>query len=162
LTQHFVAVALLDNALDAAIEAITVFLCQVLRGDDHDRDVLPVGPSIVGIIRSRMITSGRAAMSESTATRPFSASVTFHPIGSSAWRTPRRTISSSSAAHLAVPVMYFARDFPDDGGLISYGAQYQRCLTKSAFTAGRFSTGAPSSFAVWDPRRLRASGRDGR
>src|SRR5207244_1385170 len=55
-------------------------------------------PSTLGIIRSRMITSGRAAVIASTATWPFSASVTCHPIGSSAWRTLRRTTSSSSTS----------------------------------------------------------------
>ena len=44
LTQHFVAVALLNNALDPAIEARAVLFGQVFRGDDHDRDVLPVRP----------------------------------------------------------------------------------------------------------------------
>src|SRR5262245_52953207 len=41
-------------------------------------------PSIFGIIRSRMITSGRAEVSASIASSPFSASVIFHPAGSKA------------------------------------------------------------------------------
>src|SRR5262245_28090138 len=45
LTQHFVAVALLDDALDAAVEALAILLREVLRGYDHDRDFLPVRPS---------------------------------------------------------------------------------------------------------------------
>src|SRR5262249_55727561 len=44
LTQHFIAVALLNNALHAAIETHAVLFRQVLRGDDHDRDILPVRP----------------------------------------------------------------------------------------------------------------------
>src|SRR5262249_44793726 len=43
LSQHLVAVALLNDALDAAIEAIAVLLRQVLRGNYHHRDLMPVG-----------------------------------------------------------------------------------------------------------------------
>src|SRR5262249_52346005 len=45
LTQHLVAIALLNNALDAAVESVAILLGQVFCGDDHDRDVLPVGAS---------------------------------------------------------------------------------------------------------------------
>src|SRR5262245_53570087 len=43
--QHLVAIALLNNALDAAVESVAILLGQVFCGDDHDRDVLPVGAS---------------------------------------------------------------------------------------------------------------------
>src|SRR5262245_22343878 len=45
LPQHFVAIALLNDALDAAIEAVADLIGQVLGGDDHYWDFLAVGPS---------------------------------------------------------------------------------------------------------------------
>src|SRR5262249_35458013 len=45
LTQHFVAVALLNDALDPAIEAVGILLREVLRGYDHDWKFLPIWPS---------------------------------------------------------------------------------------------------------------------
>src|SRR5262245_2597260 len=45
LSQHFVAIALLNDALDAAIEAVAVLIGQVLGGDDYYWDFLAVGPS---------------------------------------------------------------------------------------------------------------------
>ena len=53
-------------------------------------------PSISGIIRSRMMTSGCASASCSRATLPFSACPTLQPSFSSASLTPRRAMSSSS------------------------------------------------------------------
>ena len=44
LTQHFVPIALLNDTLDAAIKPVAVIIRQVLGGNDHYRDVLPVGP----------------------------------------------------------------------------------------------------------------------
>src|ERR1700738_5016194 len=45
LPQHLVAIGLLNDALDAAIEAVTVLLRQALRRDHHHRDVVPVRPT---------------------------------------------------------------------------------------------------------------------
>jgi hypothetical protein len=36
LLQHFVAIALLNNALDPSIEAVAVIISQFLCDDDHD------------------------------------------------------------------------------------------------------------------------------
>ena len=85
--------------------------------------------------------------------------------------TGRRAQLILLATRHAVPATYARRQFPEIGGLMSYGANLTDAWRQvGAYDAGsrpgncsgmEEATGAPSSFAVCDPRRLRASGRDG-
>jgi putative ABC transport system substrate-binding protein len=65
----------------------------------------------------------------------------------------------------SIPIVFTQVSDPVGAGLVGTLARPGGNVT--GFTPAEFSiggklaTGAPSSFAVWDPRRLRASGRDG-
>jgi putative ABC transport system substrate-binding protein len=59
------------------------------------------------------------------------------------------------AAHYAVPVMYFSRDFTADGGLISYGPNLAEAYHQIGVYAGQILNGAkPANMPVTQPTKF--------
>ena len=59
------------------------------------------------------------------------------------------------AAHYAVPVMYFSRDFAADGGLISYGPNLAEAYHQVGVYAGQILKGAkPANLPVLQPTKF--------
>jgi putative ABC transport system substrate-binding protein len=69
--------------------------------------------------------------------------------------TSRRGRFIALAAHHAVPVMYFSRDFAADGGLISYGPNLANAYHQVGVYAGQILNGSkPANLPVLQPTKF--------
>ena len=76
-------------------------------------------------------------------------------VGSDAFFVSRRARIIAAAANFAVPVMYFARDFPEDGGLISYGTSIADAYHQVGIYSGQILNGTkPSDLPVVQPTKI--------
>ena len=67
----------------------------------------------------------------------------------------RRNQFVTLAARHSVPTIYFAREFPDDGGLMSYGASIADGLRQCGSYVGRILKGEnPADMPVEQPTRF--------